>query len=79
MIGHFAMIILFTFIGPLPFVPFGPSLRLTQLMPGVFGLAYAPVKVSTFVRSQKAAVEAGFKDDIDTYSFISGWNLEPLS
>jgi hypothetical protein len=38
----------------------------------VFGLAYAPVKVSTFVRSQSAAVEAGFKDDIGTYGFISG-------
>jgi hypothetical protein len=35
-------------------------------------MAYAPIKVSTFVRSQNAAVVAGFKDDINTYNFNSG-------
>jgi len=34
--------------------------------------AYGMIVVSTFNRSQKAAIRKGFHDDIDTYLIISG-------
>ncbi len=43
-------------------------------MTGLYGLGYAPVKVSSFVRSQNAAIKSGFDDSIETYSQISGRN-----
>jgi hypothetical protein len=43
-----------------------------QMTTGFYGMSYAPIKVSTLVRSQNAAVASGFKDDIDTYNFNSG-------
>ncbi len=60
------------FLGPLPFIPIAPNKIIIQAMVGLFGLGYAPVKVSSFVRSQKAAIKSGFFDNIETYSFISG-------
>ncbi len=66
------MIIIYTFLGPLPFIPISPNKTLIQAMTGLFGLGYAPVKVSSFVRSQNAAIKSGFNDNIETYSFISG-------
>ena len=72
MVGNVLMIVLFTFIGPLPILPLAPSLPVIQAMMCCFGLAYAPIKVSTMVRSQNAAVEAGFRDDIHTHNFNSG-------
>ena len=67
------MIIMYTFIGPLPFIPIVPNKTLIQAMVGLFGLGYAFVKVSSFVRSQNAAIKKGFNDDMETNSFISGW------
>ena len=39
---------------------------------GIVGFGYALVMVSTFGRTQAAALEKGFKDDIETYILISG-------
>ncbi len=66
------MVIVFIFIGPLPFIQIVPNKMLTQTMVGLFGLGYAFVKVSSFVRSQNAAIKNGFNKDIETSNFISG-------
>ena len=63
---------MYIFLGPLPFISIAPNKTLIQAMVGLFGLGYAPVKVSSFVRSQNSAIKNGFCDDIETYSFISG-------
>jgi hypothetical protein len=70
--GHTIMIIVFVFIGPLPFLSIKPTLTLITAMMAMYGFGYAPIKVSSFVRSQNAAVTIGFGDDIQTYSLISG-------
>ena len=44
-------------------------------MMALYGFGYAPVKVSSFVRSQSAAIYLGFGDNIETYSLISGEKL----
>jgi hypothetical protein len=72
MVGNVGMIAAFVFVGPLPFVPLEPSVALIQSMMAVFGIGFAPVKVSSFVRSQKAAIQNGFNDDAETYSLITG-------
>ncbi len=72
MVGNVIMIAAFVFVGPLPFVPLEPSVALIQSMMAVFGIGFAPVKVSSFVRSQKAAIQNGFNDDAETYSLITG-------
>jgi hypothetical protein len=72
--GHIVMMVMFVFIGPLPFLSIKPTLTLIEVMTGLYGLGYAPVKVSSFVRSQNAAIKSGFDDTIETYSQISGRN-----
>jgi hypothetical protein len=72
MVGNVVMIAAFVFVGPLPFVPLEPSVALIQSMMAVLGIGFAPVEVSSFVRSQKAAIQNGFNDDAETYSLITG-------
>ena len=45
---------------------------LSYLLPTIFGFGYALVVVSTFGRAQSAALQKGFKDDIETYLLIFG-------
>jgi hypothetical protein len=59
-------------IGPIPFLPLTPSVPLIQGAVALSGLGYGMVLVSTFGRSQKAAIRKGYNDDIDTYLIISG-------
>ena len=66
------MIAAFVFVGPLPFVPLEPSVALILSMMAVFVIGFAQVKVSSFVRSQKAAIQNGFNADAETYSLITG-------
>ena len=71
-IGNIMSTFYFIFLGPLPFIPINPSLALIQAMISIYGAGYGMVKVSSFVRSQKAAIGNGFPDDIQTYNFVNG-------
>ena len=74
-IGNIFMATAFILIGPVPFIPLEPSVPLIQGVMAMFGLGYGMVMVSTFGRSQRAAIRKGYNDDMDTYLIISGYNL----
>jgi len=62
----------FLFVGPLPFIRFLPtSTSLIQGSSAFLGTGYAMLGVSTFSRSQSAAITNGFNDDQETYMFVS--------
>ena len=60
------------FIGPVPFLPIETKLYIIQIATGFAGLGNALLVVSTFSRSQRAALDLGYADDINTYIAISG-------
>ncbi len=64
--------IAFLLIGPAPFLKnLVPTTSLIQGTGAVLGTGYGMVVVSTFGRSQSAAIRHGYNDDLDTYMFIS--------
>lgn len=71
-LGNTCMAVAFLLIGPVPFIDLEPTVPLIQGSIGIAGFGYALVMVSTFGRTQAAALEKGFKDDIETYILISG-------
>ena len=71
-IGNVAMAMAFLYVGPVPFIPLETSLSVINAMVALIGFGYGLVMVSSFGRSQRAALNLGFSDDIDTYIMISG-------
>jgi hypothetical protein len=71
-LGNVLMLTGFLLVGPAPFIT---SLVLTtDLVKGVaviIGVGYSMIMVSTFGRSQAAAIRNGYHNDLDTYLFIS--------
>ena len=66
------MAIAFLFVGPAPFIAIETKLSIIQGMAALVGFAYASIVVSSFGRSQRAAMNLGYADDINTYMAISG-------
>ena len=66
------MAIAFLFLGPVPFIAIETRLSTIQGMAALVGFAYASIVVSSFGRSQRAALKLGYADDINTYMAISG-------
>ena len=66
------MAIAFLFLGPVPFIAIETKLSIMQGMAALVGFAYASIVVSSFGRSQRAALNLGYADDISTYMAISG-------
>ena len=66
------MAIAFLFVGPAPFIAIETKLSIIQGTAAVLGFAYASIVVSSFGRSQRAALNLGYADDINTYMAISG-------
>jgi len=71
-IGNACMVVSFIIMGPVPFINIEQTIILIQISITIFGFGYALVVVSTFGRAQSAALQKGFKDDIETYLLISG-------
>ncbi len=71
-IGNICLIMGFLFVGPAPlFQDLVPTSQLIKSSGAVLGTGFAMVTVSTFGRSQAAAIRNGYNDDLDTYMFIS--------
>ena len=70
--GNVSMAIAFLFVGPVPFIAIETKLSIIQGTAAVLGFAYASIVVSSFGRSQRAALNLGYADDINTYMAISG-------
>ena len=67
----------FLLIGPAPFfLDSNPTALSIKCSGGILGAGFAMVTVSTFGRSQSAAVRNGYNDDMDTYMLISS-NFDP--
>ena len=64
----------YLFIGPAAFIIDMTTLTLQVIygMSALAGVGMGCVVVSTFNRSQLAVLNNGFKDDIQTYLFMSG-------
>ena len=62
----------FLYVGPVPIIPLETSLSVINAMVALVGFGYGLVMVSSFGRSQRAALNLGFADDINTYIMISG-------
>ena len=69
--GNVCMALGFFFLGPAPFLPIAPSVKLTFVMVSIVGVGYASVMVSSFTRSHRAAMRKGYVDDIGTNLIIS--------
>ncbi len=70
--GNVILAIVLSLIGPLPFIPLEPSVKLIQVLMGLVGLGFACVMVSTFGRAQTAPIRLGYQKDLATYMLISG-------
>ncbi len=66
------MTIAFLFVGPAPFLPFVPSVRLIQMTTTLSGIGIGAMIVSTFQRVLRTAKQYGFQDNMTTNLVISG-------
>jgi hypothetical protein len=71
-VGNIILAAGLVFLGPLPFIQMEPTVSLIHWVYAAFAFSYALVRVSTLVRSQKAVINCGFRDDTDTYNFVNG-------
>ena len=71
-IGNTIMLIAFTTIGPLPFIPLEANVSIVVISLAVIGLGKGLVCISAFKRAHEAAIRNGFPDDTSTCSLLSG-------
>jgi hypothetical protein len=70
--GNLFLTVAFLLVGPVPLLStMNPTKILIHCSAAILGSGYAMVNVSTFGRSQSAAIRNGYNADIDTYMFIS--------
>ena len=72
LVGNICMTLSLVLMAPLPFLPLGSSLEMTQVAGVLEGLGNGMVVVACFGRVYKVAMELGYEDDIQTYMIISG-------
>ena len=71
-IGNTTLVIAFTTIGPLPFIPLEANVSIVVVSLAVIGLGKGLVCISAFKRAHDAAIRSGFPDDTSTCSLLSG-------
>jgi len=72
LLGNLAMVIAFTFLAPLPFLPMVPTIGMINVSTAIAGIGIAFTNVSAFTRAQNAAHRIGFDQDLKTHIMISG-------
>ena len=70
--GNGAMVIAFLYLGPVPFIHLETSLSVIMAMVALVGFGFALVMVSSFGRTQRAALTLCYANDINTSIMISG-------
>ena len=70
--GNGAMAIAFLYLGPVPFIHLETSLSVIMAMVALVGFGFALVMVSSFGRTQRAALTLCYANDINTSIMISG-------
>lgn len=70
--GAVVVVLSFTFVGPMPFLPIKLSLPLCIVSLIIHGIGFGAVLVSTFAGAHRDALAHGFPDDLGTYGLVSG-------
>ncbi|XP_045590439.1 MFS-type transporter SLC18B1 [Procambarus clarkii] len=71
-LGTVMVVIAFTFVGPMPFLPLETTLPLCIGALVVHGIGFGAVLVSTFSGCHRDVIANGFPDDLGTYGLVSG-------
>ena len=71
-LGNIGLVIAFTSIGPLPFIPRENGIPIILISFAIIGFCTGLVCVSSFTRAQRSAIVNGFPQDTKTYHIISG-------
>ena len=69
------MVVAYSFVGPLSFLPIKPTPSLIIGAVACFAFGQATVSLTTMTRAQKATITAGYESDIETYYLISSKNV----
>ncbi|XP_049529049.1 uncharacterized protein LOC119460619 isoform X2 [Dermacentor silvarum] len=62
----------FIMIGPAPFLPFEPTMSLIYVSQALLGAGVASMHALSYSSAIKRAIAKGYKEDIDTSSFVCG-------
>ena len=65
--GNGVMATAFLYLGPVPFLPLETNLSVIKGMAVLVGVGNGLLMVSSFGRTQRAALNLGYADDINTY------------
>ena len=63
----------FLIVGPVPILPFKPSVAVIELATALTGMGIAAMVISTFARVMAVAAELGYDFTMETNLTISGW------
>ena len=67
--------ILFIFIGPIPYFPITPHISMTFIAVIAGGIGITFINVSTLSRAKEAAEKHGYPSDIQTNTVLSGKSI----
>lgn len=70
--GALVVVVAFTFVGPMPFLPLDTSLPMCIVSLVVHGIGFGAELVATFSGAHRDAIAHGFPDDLSTYGLVSG-------
>ena len=74
LIGNICLALALILLGPMPFLPLEPSRSLIEGSLALIGFCSALLMVASFLRANRAAIHEGYQDDMNTYTFISGYS-----
>ncbi|XP_049273244.1 uncharacterized protein LOC119396951 isoform X2 [Rhipicephalus sanguineus] len=69
---HLFNILGFLLIGPAPFLPFKPNMNFIYVSQALLGAGVASLHALSYSSAIKRAIAKGYKEDIDTSSFVCG-------
>ena len=78
-VGNALFIIVFTSIGPLPFLSMTLTLGMIKGVMAVAGISYATLVVSSYSLAQHNLIKFGYKNNMQTHNMISGIWLSAFS
>ena len=74
-LSNLVLVIAFTFLGPIIFLPIQPTFLISTISASLMGMGFGIAVVTSFRRAQKAVISLGFKEDWNTYLTIcSTWS-----
>ena len=78
-VGNLLFCTVFVFVGPIPFIRFAKTTKITKGMMVLAGLSYSLLGLSSFKRAQQNVLKLGFENRTSTHFMISGIWLSAFS